>query len=1517
MQKIASFIVRRRKSVMALMLMIAVLCGILSTKVYINEDMTEYLPDSSSMKQGMDVMSEEFPETETTNSIRVMIQDLTDTQKQEVLLELESLEYADSVDYDNTENHNKGNQTLYTVNTVYDYGSTEEKALESQIADTVGEYTYILKNNNSSVDGIPVYIMIAALAILMAVLWIMCGSWIEPMLFLLTIGVAVIINSGTNYFLGSVSNITNMIAALLQLVLSMDYSIILMNRYRQELALNPNRTEAMSVALGHAFASISSSSITTIVGLLALVFMSFKIGMDLGIVLAKGVLISMICVFTVLPGLILMCTKLIQKTAKKVPHIPMGGLGRFSYRFRIPVAIAFVLLFAASFICKGNTQTAFTLTSDDPIADIFPNSNTIVLVYRNEDDDAVTQIADDLLENDDQIKAAVSYSTMLGKPYTVEQMTDSLAELSDDLDLKPELLQILYYDYYCHGDTVALTASEFLHFLSEDLLNNELIADELDSDLTDQIDLMMEFADAENLTKKKTVSELADTFGMDADLVEKLLLLYYTDHDGVNTGSMTLPVFANFVANEVANNPDYSSMFDAETLSMMDILLTFTDAAEMTTPRTYQGIANLLGMDADTARLLFIYYYAQQDSYDPGTMTMAEFVDLIQNKLAKDPTFSSYLDESMVSQVTMLGAFTDKAGIQAQKTPAELSHMLGIDQTMIEQLFMVAFPADVTDKTMSFAEFTGFLAEDILNNPTYASQFDDATKEQLIQMNQLVQASAAGTKLSAAQLAAMLGIDESMVQMIFNMASNSTGVSSMTLPAFTSFLCDNILTNENYAGYFDEGTKAKMIQMNQLIQTAVAGEQLNVAQLANILGMEESQVDVLLRTMNGEEADSEESCTATIVDFVAYLDSNGTPNMSQMNQLLQLAVSGQSLDAASMAQVLGMDEAVITQLYSIVPNGNPTVTEMSLPEFTDILVNQILTNEAYASQFDDTTKAKIQQMYSLVALAASNQQMTPAQLAQALGMDETMIIQLFVVYYTDISGCTMSAVQLVDFLVNNMSGQLDDNTLGQLRLIQSIMHGTVNNKAYTYREMSNLFGMDASMMKILYTFRNSLGDTSNWKISMQTVVHFLMNNKDQFASAMGGNTDQLSLLQNLIDGSVAGTSYPYSNLAALLGMDSTQLRQLYLLYQTEHGKTSSWGISLYQFVSFIQEDVLSNESYSNQMDADAADQLSTARTLMDAVLSGKKYDAAGLTELFGGLTDELDSNTMELMMMVYGSQKLYDPDWRMSIHQLFNHLNESILKDSRFESFIDDEVRSAIAENRSTIDDGIAQMEGANYSRLILSTTYSDESEETSDFIGNLIKLCDAKLNGDYYLIGSSVMNYEMENSFDSEMLMITLITALAIFAVVALTFKSLVIPLILVLIVQCGVYITVTTIGLQGYSIYYLALLIVQSILMGATIDYGILYTNYYLENRKVMPVKDALIAAYNGSIHTILTSGLILILVTGIVGNLFENPTIGQICKTISTGALSASLLILFMLPAILAVMDRFIVRIKKERK
>ena len=178
-------------------------------------------------------------------------------------------------------------------------------------------------------------------------------------------------------------------------------------------------------------------------------------------------------------------------------------------------------------------------------------------------------------------------------------------------------------------------------------------------------------------------------------------------------------------------------------------------------------------------------------------------------------------------------------------------------------------------------------------------------------------------------------------------------------------------------------------------------------------------------------------------------------------------------------------------------------------------------------------------------------------------------------------------------------------------------------------------------------------------------------------------------------------------------------------------------------------------------------------------------------------------------------------------------------------------------------------------------------------------------------------MYYEMSQTFRHEMLVMTLLTAISIFIIVLLSFRNGLIPLLLVLIVQCGVFVTASVSYLRGYSLNYLAYLIVQCILMGATIDYGILFTNYYREFRKTLSPDKALPEAYHNSVHTILTSGLIMIGVTGAIGYTTQIPTIGPICRTVSIGSLSAVLLILFVLPGMLTAADRLIVKRDKPKK
>jgi predicted RND superfamily exporter protein len=174
----------------------------------------------------------------------------------------------------------------------------------------------------------------------------------------------------------------------------------------------------------------------------------------------------------------------------------------------------------------------------------------------------------------------------------------------------------------------------------------------------------------------------------------------------------------------------------------------------------------------------------------------------------------------------------------------------------------------------------------------------------------------------------------------------------------------------------------------------------------------------------------------------------------------------------------------------------------------------------------------------------------------------------------------------------------------------------------------------------------------------------------------------------------------------------------------------------------------------------------------------------------------------------------------------------------------------------------------------------------------------------------------EMDAAFDNEYLMITLITAFAVFFVVLIAFRNPTLPLILTLIVQCGVFITVAVTGAYSGSIYYLALLIVQSILMGATIDYGIVFCNFYKESRKMMPVPDALKAAYEASIHTIMTSSTMLIFALAAIGIFVKSAIISEVCITLAIGVLVAVILILFILPGMVACCDRLLGKRKETQ-
>ena len=469
MKKIINFITEKRNYILIIMLIITSICAYTMNKVNINQDMTKYLPSNSSMKKGIDILEKELPDVKNMSTIWVMIEDLEASKKLELYNELKSIPNIYTISYDNeSDTYNKDNHTLYILTSKFNSNSKEMTELKKELDNLTQEYTLIYELD-SDTTSVPIFIIIFAFIILLIILLIMCSSWIEPILFIITIGIAIIINLGTNYFLKEVSYTTYSIAAILQLVLTMDYSIMLLNRYREEKKSHTNII-AMKEAIKGSFPSIMGSSFTTIVGLLALVFMSFKIGTDLGIVLAKGVLISLICIFTVLPSLILMFDKLIYKTHKKYPHINMEKIALFSQKYKYIISLTFIILFAILYFIKGTNIVTFNTPKDNTISKIFKKDNSIVLLYENKNEDNIDEIIN-YLTTDDKVKTINTYKTTVGKKYNADELDYFLK--AQNIDINKEIIISIYKAIYQdkYNNDSKLTLEELINFIIQNQIN--------------------------------------------------------------------------------------------------------------------------------------------------------------------------------------------------------------------------------------------------------------------------------------------------------------------------------------------------------------------------------------------------------------------------------------------------------------------------------------------------------------------------------------------------------------------------------------------------------------------------------------------------------------------------------------------------------------------------------------------------------------------------------------------------------------------------------------------------------------------------------------------------------------------------------------------------------------------------------------------------------------------------------------------------------------------------------------
>ena len=1050
--RLSEFIVRKRFVFLVAAVVIAIACALLIPRTNINTDMTRYLPNDSQMKQGIDQMTVEFGENAVgTGMVRVMFWSLPDSLKAAAKEELSGIEGVSNLLYqDGSEDYHHGEKVLFEL---ICSNQRSQEDIANEIAAQYGDMVIVEKSENGTTA--PIGVILIALVLLLIILFIMCESWLEPPIFLAAIGVAVAINMGTNALLKSVSVTTNSIAAILQLVLSIDYSIILMNRYRQEKTLGDgDNITAMTKALKKASPSILSSAFTTIVGLLALVFMKLKIGADMGVVLAKGVLCSLVSIYTVLPSIVLFMDGAIEKSAKKVLKINTERLAGFSMKYRIPLAIVFVIIFAGSYYLHNKTEISFSFEQKSEIEKYFPPKNITVLLYDNSDATRMIELADSMASLPN-VKSVISYPSLMQKQLTA-----------------------------------------------------------------------------------------------------------------------------------------------TETMGMVDGLMAMAGESDF----------NLA--DFDLNMLVDAIYYIGSKNPSEEKMSLHDFA-LLADELSTDTTLSTYY----------LVALTDTCLIDSLLTAEEIADIVGVDQELIAMICPAGQKASIRKIIKSSKEL---LDASMMPTPTINKTPEPQIVEQQIEIS----------------------IENDSIE-----------------------------------------TPAGIIQDE------------------DIAVIDEYDEDAI------------------------YKDS--TIFLSQYT-------------SSEIAQMVGMNEKSASIIFNLYGRTVKHKTKtMSLYDFITFVINDIANRKVFALQINQESRRLLRQKENLMLMTL--------QAGKSKNVEETIEEELA----TEFEESPMETIELME----------------------------------------------------------------------------------------------------------------------------------------------------------EQEEEITAETPA--IDKEYIEKLNMAERVMDIATKGSYFDAAEMHKLLTSFGAEMDLRDIELAYLYNGILHFDDNHVKMSVEDMLRIINDSVMNHPRFASLINDDIRSGLDTVNVLIDENFSQLRGSKYSQAIVFTDLPKESDATHEFVETLAAQCNQRLESSHYLIGESVMINEMRNQFGDEMLLVTLITVLSIFLIVAITFRSLAVPAILVMTVMTAVYIDVTVSGLNGGRLLYLAYLITQSILMGATIDYGILFTNNYREARATTSKIDSIRKAYLASTHTILTSGTIMTLAPFAMSIMIDDATIATILRCIAAGALAAVLLIIFVLPGLLAAFDKFIVR------
>ncbi len=454
-EKAAEFIVDKRKGFYLIYIVLVIFAVVTAGWVKVNNDLTDYLDKNTETRRGIDIMESEFTTYATAD---IMVDNISYSAAEKLCERLEELDGVKEIGFDETDKHYFDGAALFSVTFAGDSDDAICEEALNNIKNELKEYDiYVsaeLGNTKAETIAKEVsLVMVIVAVIVISVLLLASKTYMEVPVLLLTFLVAAVLNKGSNYFLGTISFVSDSVAIVLQLALAIDYAIILCHRYTEEREKKPPK-EAVVTALCKAIPEISGSCLTTVSGLTAMTFMHFKIGYDMGIVLIKAIAISILVVFTLMPGLILSFSPLIDKTHHKsfIPEISIWG--RIVLKLRYIAPGIFGVIVVIGIILSNMCPYAYSCTE-------------LTTIKKNE-----SQIARSMINKTFRITNTLAVLVPSGNFKKEQELISRLSEY-DEIDTVSGLASAEAMDGYLVGDM--LKPRRFAELTDMDIEEAELL----------------------------------------------------------------------------------------------------------------------------------------------------------------------------------------------------------------------------------------------------------------------------------------------------------------------------------------------------------------------------------------------------------------------------------------------------------------------------------------------------------------------------------------------------------------------------------------------------------------------------------------------------------------------------------------------------------------------------------------------------------------------------------------------------------------------------------------------------------------------------------------------------------------------------------------------------------------------------------------------------------------------------------------------------------------------------------